>query len=127
MSSPSPDDCHETASAHIPVHGARPRRGRSGPTGNVANGKILFTKIGCFECHGYAGQGGRAGARIAPTPLNAQDLIRYVRRPPGEMPAYTEKVASDQELTDIYAYLKSLPPPKPVKDIPLLEEMKTRR
>ncbi|HLJ16818.1 MAG TPA: cytochrome c [Bryobacteraceae bacterium] len=98
-----------------------------GPTGSAANGKILFTKIGCFECHGYAGQGGGAGARIAPTPLRAQDLIRYVRRPPGAMPAYTEKVASDQELTDIYAYLKSLPPPKPVKDIPLLEKMKTRQ
>jgi mono/diheme cytochrome c family protein len=97
------------------------------PSGNVANGKILFTKIGCYQCHGYAGQGGRAGARIVPTELKVQDLIRYVRRPPGEMPAYTEKVASDQELTDIYAYIKSFPSPKAVKDIPLLSEMKNRR
>jgi mono/diheme cytochrome c family protein len=94
------------------------------PDGNAANGKILFTRIGCFQCHGYAGQGGRAGARIVPTPLKMQDLIRYVRRPPGEMPAYTEKVVSDQELTDIYAYIKSFPPPKAVKDIPLLKKIK---
>jgi ubiquinol-cytochrome c reductase cytochrome c subunit len=99
----------------------------SAPEGEAARGKALFTKIGCYQCHGYAGQGGRAGARIAPTPLRDQDLIRYVRRPAGEMPAYTEKVASDQELRDIYAYLKSFAPPKPVKDIPLLNKIKERQ
>jgi mono/diheme cytochrome c family protein len=97
------------------------------PDGNAANGKILFTRIGCFQCHGYAGQGGRAGARIVPTALKAQDLIRYVRRPPGEMPAYTEKVATDQELKDIYAYIKSFPAPKSVNDISLLKAIKERQ
>src|SRR5579871_2401362 len=86
---------------------------QSGTTGDAANGKVLFTRIGCYQCHGYAGQGGRAGARIVPTVLKAQDLIRYVRRPPGDMPAYTDKVVSDRELGDIYAYMKSFPPPKP--------------
>ncbi len=95
--------------------------------GDAANGKILFTKVGCFQCHGYAGQGGRAGARIVPTPLKAEDLIRYIRRPPGEMPAYTDKVVSDQQLTDIYAYLKSFPAPKAIKDIPLLNKIKERQ
>jgi ubiquinol-cytochrome c reductase cytochrome c subunit len=102
---------------------------QSGAAGgaDAANGKILFTRIGCFQCHGYAGQGGRAGARIVPTPLKEQDLIRYVRRPPGEMPAYTERVVSDRELKDIYAYIRSFPPPKSVKDIPLLNTIKERR
>jgi len=99
----------------------------AGRDADAANGKILFTRIGCFQCHGYAGQGGRAGARIVPTPLKAQDLIRYVRRPPGEMPAYVEKVVSDQELKDIYAYIKSFPPPKSVNDISLLKEIKERQ
>lgn len=94
------------------------------PSGNGDNGKRLFLRDGCWECHGYAGQGGRDGARIAATALSAQGLIRYVRRPAGAMPAYTEKVISDQELTDIWAYLKSLPAPKPAKDIPLLNEIK---
>lgn len=97
------------------------------PDGDAANGKVLFTKIGCFECHGFAGQGGRAGARIVPTQLKAQDLIRYVRRPPGDMPAYTDKVVSDQELRDIYAFIKSFPPPKAIKDIPLLNKIKDRQ
>jgi mono/diheme cytochrome c family protein len=95
--------------------------------GNVDNGKRLFLRDGCWECHGYAGQGGRDGARIAATALNAQGLIRYVRKPTGAMPAFTEKVISDQELTDIWAYLKSMPAPKPAKDIPLLNEIKQSR
>ena len=40
------------------------------------------------------------------------------------MPAYTEKIISDQELTDIVAYLKSLPAAKTPKDIPLLDQLK---
>lgn len=94
------------------------------PNGNVDTGKRLFLRDGCYECHGYAGQGGRDGARIGPPALNVQGLIRYVRKPAGSMPAFTEKVVSDQDLTDIYAYLKTIPPPKPVDDIPLLKDLK---
>jgi len=92
--------------------------------GNAENGKKLFLRDGCWECHGYAGQGSRDGARIASTALNAQGLIRYVRRPSGAMPAYVDKVITDQELTDIWAYLKTLPGPKPVKDVPLLNTLR---
>jgi len=92
-------------------------------SGNAENGKRTFVKDGCYECHGYAGQGGAAGARIANISLNAAGLIRYVRAPAGAMPAYKEKVISDQDLTDIWAYLQSLPKPKPVKDIPLLSDL----
>jgi len=92
--------------------------------GNATNGKRLFVRDGCWECHGYAGQGSRDGARIANTALNAQGLIRYVRKPTGAMPAFTDKVITDQELTDVWAYLKSMPPAKAVKDIPLLNEIK---
>src|ERR1700690_1604221 len=92
-------------------------------TGDTANGKKLFLRDGCYECHGYAGQGGAAGARIATIGLNAQGLIRYVRAPGGAMPAYTDKVISDQELTDIHAYLQTLPKAKPAKDIPLLNDL----
>jgi mono/diheme cytochrome c family protein len=91
---------------------------------NAENGKRLFTRDGCYECHGYAGQGSIAGARLAPPVLNAQGMIRYIRKPAGAMPAFTDKVLSDQEVNDIYAYLKTIPAPKPVKDIPLLNEIK---
>lgn len=92
-------------------------------TGDAANGKKLFLRDGCYECHGYAGQGGAAGARIADIGLNAQGLIRYVRAPGGQMPAYTDKVITDQELTDVWAYLQTMPKAKPAKDIPLLNAL----
>src|SRR5712664_1054394 len=95
-------------------------------TGNAENGKRIFMKNGCYECHGTLGQGTIAGARLGPPRLNAAGVIRYVRRPAGQMPAFTEKVMSDQELADVYAYLKTIPPPKTVKDIPLLEGLKSK-
>ncbi len=100
--------------------------GQSPPAGNGENGKRLFMKQNCYYCHGTSGQGGRDGARIAQTALNLQGVIRYVRRPTGGMPAFTEKILSDQELTDIYAYLKSLPAAKPSKDIPLLDQIRDK-
>ena len=93
---------------------------------DAANGKRLFTRDGCYECHGYAGQGGIAGARLAPPVLNAAAITRYIRRPLGAMPAFTDKVVSDQDVADIYAYLKTVPAPKPVKDIPLLDQLRNK-
>jgi len=91
---------------------------------DAANGKKIFLRDGCYECHGYNGQGTVQGARLAPAVLNAEGMIRYVRKPAGAMPAFTDKVLSDQEVKDVYAYLKSLPGPKPVKDIPLLDQLR---
>jgi len=91
--------------------------------GNATNGKQLFMEKNCYYCHGTTGQGGRDGARLTATALNADGLIRYVRKPAGAMPAYTEKLISDQELRDVLAYLKSLPAAKAPKDIPLLNQI----
>ena len=91
-------------------------------TGNAENGKKLFSKYGCYECHGYQGQGSPAtGARIGPNPIPLASLIAYVRKPAGDMPPYSAKQVSDQELTDIHAYLRSVPRPPDVKTIPLLQ------
>jgi mono/diheme cytochrome c family protein len=80
------------------------------PTGNANNGKVLFMKDGCYQCHGREGQGSNmSGPRIAPNPPPLEVILGYVRKPTGEMPPYTAKVISDQELTDIYAYLQSRP------------------
>ena len=85
-------------------------------------GKKLFSKYGCYECHGTQGQGTAAGARLAPKPVPLAALIGYVRRPSGQMPPYTNKVVSDAELADIRAYLASLPDPPPARNIPLLNQ-----
>jgi mono/diheme cytochrome c family protein len=92
------------------------------PSGNAENGKQVFNKNGCYECHGHEGQGSSmTGPRIAPDPVPFDVLARYVRKPMGEMPPYTAKVVSDQELADIYAFLQSRPHPQAAKNIPLLK------
>jgi ubiquinol-cytochrome c reductase cytochrome c subunit len=91
-------------------------------SGNAENGKQLFVKDGCYECHGREGQGSNmSGPRIAPDPIPFDALLNYVRKPKGEMPPYTAKVISDKDLADIYAYLQSRKEPPTAKAIPLLK------
>jgi mono/diheme cytochrome c family protein len=94
------------------------------PAGNAENGKKIFTKAGCYECHGREGQGAAqaSGPRIGPSQRFIRPFINYVRQPTGQMPPYTSAVISDQELTDIYAYLQSRSRATPSKDIPLLNQ-----
>lgn len=95
------------------------------PTPNVDKGKRLFMTNACYFCHGTAGQGlATNGARIGPPSRAAANFIAYVRRPSGAMPAFTEKILSDADLTEIYAFLKSMPTAKAAKDIPLLGPLK---
>ena len=91
------------------------------PAGNAENGKRIYTSYGCYQCHGYAAQGG-AGSRLAPNPISFAAFVRYIRHPRGQMPPYTSKVVSDSELADIHAFLRTLPQPPAVKDIPLLND-----
>jgi len=93
---------------------AQEPKAANAPAGNAESGKRIFLKDGCYQCHGREGQGSSmTGPRIAPNPPPLEVILSYVRKPSGEMPPYTSKVISDQELTDIYAYLQSRPlPPK---------------
>jgi mono/diheme cytochrome c family protein len=94
------------------------------PAGNAETGKRIFTKAGCYECHGREGQGAAqaSGPRIGPSQRLIRPFIKYVRQPTGQMPPYTSAVISDQELSDIYAYLQSRPMATSSKDIPLLNQ-----
>jgi mono/diheme cytochrome c family protein len=96
------------------------------PAGDAAKGQATFERTGCWQCHGHQGQGGREGPRIAsPVPMAWSALSTFVRTTKRNMPPYTEKVLSNQELADIYAYLRSLPPAPDFKTIPLLNGMMT--
>lgn len=91
------------------------------PIGKAEKGKELFKKYGCYECHGSHGQiASRAGPALAPDLIPFEGFVAYIRHPTGSMPAYTEKVASEQDLADIYAFLKSTPHPPAAKNIPIL-------
>ncbi len=89
--------------------------------GDAANGRKLFMSYYCYSCHGTEGRGG-VGPRLVAR-ATADPLIRYVRKPTGgNMPPYTSKVISDQQLIDINSYLRSLPPSPSARSIPLLQQ-----
>jgi mono/diheme cytochrome c family protein len=114
------------ASSVVRAQNASPQAERSetAPAGNAENGKKVFTKDGCYECHGREGQGAAqaTGPRIGPPQRLIRSFIHYVRQPTGQMPPFTTEVISDQDLADIYAYLQSRPKATPSKDIPLLNQ-----
>ncbi|MEE8350406.1 MAG: cytochrome c [Acidobacteriota bacterium] len=84
-------------------------------------GRTEYVESGCYECHGYEGQGGR-GPRLAPDPLPQKTFTTITRKPPNVMPAYSPNVLSDEKLERIYEYVKSIPPPPDLSSIPLLAE-----
>jgi len=87
-------------------------------SGNVQQGKELYLKYSCYACHGYDGHGG-AGARLVPLAMTVTRFTAYVHNPL-RMPPYTEKVLSDAQLADLFAYITSLPPSPSADQIPLL-------
>jgi mono/diheme cytochrome c family protein len=92
------------------------------PRGNPQNGKRLYDKYGCYECHGGKGQGSQlSGPRIAPSSGSFAGFLTYIRRPTGQMPPYTRKITTDAELADMYAFVQSVPQPPDVEKIPLLK------
>jgi ubiquinol-cytochrome c reductase cytochrome c subunit len=79
------------------------------PAGNVETGKKLWVSVGCWQCHGYEGQGGAAGPRLSARNLPFAGFSAYVRRPTNQMPPYTAKVVSDADMAHLYAYVQSRP------------------
>ena len=103
--------------------GVSPSFGGAAPAGDVAKGKANFERVGCWQCHGREGQGGREGPRIAaPVPMAYGALAGFVRTTSGDMPPYTEKVVSNPDLVDIHAYIQSRPAPPAVASVPLLQK-----
>ena len=89
--------------------------------GDAKRGEQHFLSDGCWQCHGYEGQGGSAGLRIANTQHNEEQLIAFVHTTNGPMPPFSEKLVSNAELSDVYAYLQSRPKPADPDTIPLLK------
>ena len=92
-----------------------------GLAADVARGKEIYMKAGCYQCHGTVGQGATTGPKLAPEPLALESLIAFVRNAAATaMPAYSANMVSDAEMADIHAYLGSIKPPPQRKDVPLL-------
>jgi len=90
---------------------------------SAEHGKAAYMQHGCWQCHGTLGQGSIAtsgGKRLAPDPMPWETFSSFVRSTNGAMPPYSDKILSDGDLQDIYAYLQAIPKPPDAKTIPLL-------
>jgi mono/diheme cytochrome c family protein len=90
------------------------------PPGRVDNGAVLYKKVGCYQCHSQEGQGGLSGPRIAPDPVPFARFVQYIRNPTGEMPPYSTRVLTDQEIADLFAWVNARPRPPAVSSLPQL-------
>jgi mono/diheme cytochrome c family protein len=91
--------------------------------GSADRGKVAFVKHGCWQCHGFEGQGSVAtsnGAVLAPNPAPFEIFASFVRSTNRSMPAYREAILSNADLADIYAFLQSIPETPNYRNIPLL-------
>jgi mono/diheme cytochrome c family protein len=86
---------------------------------SAEKGKSEFVQHGCWQCHGYQGQGG-VGPKLAPNPIPFDTLSNFVRTTSRQMPPFSKQILSDEDLADIYAYLQSVPKSPDPGSIPLL-------
>jgi mono/diheme cytochrome c family protein len=86
---------------------------------SAEKGKSEFLQHGCWQCHGYQGQGG-VGPKLAPNPIPFDTLSNFVRTTSRQMPPFSKQILSDEDLADIYAYLQSVPKSPDPGSIPLL-------
>jgi len=96
---------------------------------DAARGKTAYIQYGCWQCHDFAGEGSIAtsdGRNIARTALPLDAFKSFNRTANGAMPPYRAEVISDNDLDNIYAYLQTLPAPKAVNEIPLLNEARSQ-
>lgn len=93
------------------------------PPGDVKRGHAAFLKYMCYTCHGTVGQGAERGAgpKLAPNPFPWAGFEHQVRTPRQDMPAYRKAHLPDQDLADIYAYVRSIKPSPPASALPLLK------
>jgi ubiquinol-cytochrome c reductase cytochrome c subunit len=91
---------------------------------SAENGQKLYVSTGCYQCHGYVGQGGSAGPQLAPDPMPADELRTFLRNSTKAMPSYAESILSDAAIDDIQAYLASIKPAPKAENLRLLRELK---
>jgi mono/diheme cytochrome c family protein len=102
-------------------------------TGNAANGKALYYSNGCYGCHGFNGETGRAFVGNWTSNLGSEEnFTRFLRAranvapatPSTSMPNFPESALNDKQVKDIYAYIRSFKSnAPPLANIPTLNEI----
>jgi mono/diheme cytochrome c family protein len=105
---------------------AAPSTAQTTPSGSVTRGKTLFdTTYRCYACHGFDGQTG--SPRLVPMAMTEAAFIALLRKPPSQaMPKFVD--VPQQDLADVYAYVRSIRVAAPTVDsIPALRDARDRR
>ena len=103
-------------------------------TGNAALGKPLYYNHGCYGCHGFNGETGRAFVGNWTSNLASEEnFTRFLRAranvapvaPSTSMPNFPESSLNDKQAKDIYAYIRTFRSHAPanVEDIPVLNQI----
>ncbi len=82
----------------------------------VADGKKVYEKYGCGNCHAIGGKGGNSGPDLSKVGAEAKHDIKFftekvknpkASNPDSTMPGYEDSIKG-KDLTNIAAFLKSL-------------------
>ena len=81
--------------------------GCSTPMGNAEDGKRWYSMHNCFACHGPNGNDGKGPVvnNLEISYWKFERIIRDAKSP--IMPKYPEEKISDQDVADLYAFLKA--------------------
>src|SRR2546430_13714370 len=69
--------------------------------GSAEKGKTAYVKHGCWQCHGFVGQGGVTGPKLAPNPMPPEALSAFVRNAAGAMPRSEEHTSELQSQSNL--------------------------
>lgn len=111
---PTPTPTKAAAVTPTAAPTAAPTAKTATSSGDPTKGAALFGSVSppCAGCHGVKAEGG-IGPKIAGTTLDLDTMQKQVRDPRsrksgGIMPPYSKDAVSDEQIADIYAWLKSL-------------------
>ena len=96
-------------SAATTTSSAAPEVDTSGFSADLGQGEELFFSNGCNVCHGDLGEGG-IGPMIAGTQLTFSQELQQYRSPREAMPAFPAARIADEDVFNIWSWLKSLGP-----------------
>jgi mono/diheme cytochrome c family protein len=71
------------------------------------SGEKVFARV-CEQCHGPKANGDGQGPALVPYSKELSELTGIVRQGLGQMPAIPRSEISDDEITQVHAYLKEL-------------------
>ncbi len=79
-------------------------------TGDAERGAALWQTLECKSCHGENAQGQSESMNVvlAGTEISLNTFVDAVRRGPADMHPFSQEQVSDEQLVDLYTWLRSL-------------------